>query len=91
VAIPSQKLNETRSAHPTNHHIMQIRYIHTIDGKAATFDGEQVCFSVRTIPITTCGNLKEIRCQQTASDQWRIAHNFTNFGHRFGYRRVRFD
>lgn len=54
-------------------------YIHTLDGKPAVFDGEQVCF----MPASRGGNgyepaysLAQIRREQRQAAAWRKDHGY---------------
>lgn len=58
-----------------------IGYIHTIDGRPAAFDGEQICF-VDQYPrgrfhARLVSSLVEIRREQRASEHNRIAEGFS--------------
>ena len=41
------------------------KYMHTIDGRPATFDGYQICWATFYGPANTlCGSLRQIRKEQ---------------------------
>lgn len=51
---------------------MKIYYLHTLDGKPAYFDGQQVCFvNYRGKAAPLAKNLAQIRKEQQMSDEWR--------------------
>ena len=68
---------------------MQI-YIHTIDGKPAMFDGDQICFARHYGPGNKpCYSLKEIRRQQEATFKYREERGYTYKVGEYGYIRYR--
>jgi hypothetical protein len=53
------------------------KYMHTIGGQPGHYyPGEQICYAVRTRPIPLCDSLKQIRCEQQASEKWRVSAKF---------------
>ena len=69
----------------------RVFYLHTIDGRPAAYvRGKQICF------INSYGkagqlarSLAQIRKEQDASTEWRIAKGYDSHGNNYGYRRVR--
>jgi hypothetical protein len=62
------------------------KYIHTINGKPATFDGFQICFATfYGKPNILCDSLKQIRKQQKISVANRKSKGFPaelgDYGH----------
>lgn len=45
------------------------RWMHTLNGKPAAFDGQQVCYWWRNAPLAK--SLKQIKREQVASTEWR--------------------
>lgn len=61
-----------------------IKYMHTIGGRAGSYDGRQVCYAIRTRPIRLCGSLESLRAEQRSSNKWRKGQGFSarvDFGH----------
>lgn len=63
-----------------------VKYMHTVDNQPATYDGEQICFAVRTRPIKLANSLRQIRREQHATIRWRLAQKWDAKG--YGYMRV---
>lgn len=66
-------------------------YIHTLNGKPAFFDGDQICYATiyQRAGNVACKSLQQIRREQVKSERWR----YEMFGeqatrHQYGY--VRF-
>lgn len=57
---------------------MKTKYMHTIDGKPASFEGDQVCFSHKQIKLVD--SLYLIRKQQKQSTEWRKSQGFSDVG-----------
>lgn len=63
-------------------------YLHTLGGRPAYFDGQQIVFATRYgRAAKLCGSLKEIRQQQKLSNEWRRQQGFDEM-HRADYVRV---
>ena len=61
-------------------------YIHTIDGKPATFDGWQICFASHYgHPNIVRTSLKQIREDQIATAENRKASGLEDDPTRYGY------
>lgn len=61
-----------------------IRYMHTIEGQPAWYDGEQICYASwrRVIPLVR--DLATIKRQRRAANDWRTMQGFEpneNYGH----------
>lgn len=67
---------------------MKTRYIHTINGRPGTFDGWQVCYSIKTRPITTCATLAELKKQRRLSERNRANEGYSNKERWLSHRRV---
>lgn len=67
---------------------MTVYYLHTIDDKPASFDGDQVCFLGRRETGTLCKSLQQIRAQQIATKRYRAAMGFSGDKFTLGYIRV---
>jgi hypothetical protein len=61
-------------------------YLHTLDGKPAAFDGNQVHFMAHGNRLAS--SLDQIRAEQKASAAWRGDKGYSLL-HTYGYRRVR--
>lgn len=67
-------------------------YIHTLDGKPATFDGQQICFAHGGgMGNKPCYSLDEIREQQDKSHAWRKKQGFSDIKFTLSYKRYRVD
>lgn len=66
-----------------------VKYMHTLGGEPATYDGTQVCYTVPSRPICLADSLRQIRTEQKASDRWRAKHGFGPSNGQYSYRRVR--
>jgi hypothetical protein len=53
------------------------KYLHTIDGQAATFDGYQICYATFFgTPNDLCSSLKQIKKEQKISKANRLKDGF---------------
>ena len=70
------------------------KYMHTIDGKPAYFDGEQLLFCGKGTPLSVLfvDSLKEIRANQQSSEIYRkhVLHDYSGY-HGYGYIRFKDD
>ena len=88
--MPKSKASSTRvgKAHSQQRSVRPpARYIHTINGRPARYDGDQICYALVTIPINTCESLKQIRREEKATVQWRASKGFDNTA-QYGHMRV---
>lgn len=65
-------------------------YMHTLDGRPAFFDGEQICFLRRfgKPSMALAKSLKQIRLQQARSNEFRRSLGDYDEIKRYGYVRV---
>lgn len=64
-------------------------YMHTINGKPAIFDGDQVCYGHQGMNIAKLPtSLKELRDEQAASIAWRRRQGFSDCVGSYGYLRL---
>ncbi len=62
-------------------------YLHTIDRRPGTFDGNQICFATfYGKPNKLATSLKQIRAEQKASREYRARRGFDD-SFEYGYRR----
>jgi hypothetical protein len=62
-------------------------YLHTINGNPAHYvPGKQIIYGRKT--IAAAASLRQIRAERAASQRWRKAQGFPNFGARHGTLRV---
>jgi hypothetical protein len=64
---------------------MTVYYMHTIDDKPASFDGDQVCFLGLRDRGVLCKSLQQIRTQQMATKRYRSAAGFSTDKFTLGY------
>ena len=55
------------------------KYMHTLDGKPARFNGDQVCYAEKTWPANLVSKLETIREHQSKSAKWRASKNYPTF------------
>ena len=68
---------------------MKSYYMHTIDGRPATFDGTQIVFmSFYGPPNKVCHSLREIRRHEKQSIDWRSNFGVSPTPGKYGYFRV---
>lgn len=62
------------------------KYMHTINGRPATFDGYQICFaSFYGQANILASSLKQIRREQTITKSNRTADGFDYLAREYGY------
>lgn len=57
-------------------------WMHTVDGKPAAYDGQQICYWWRRAPLAR--SLQQIRRERQACIEWRALHGFSvgsGYGH----------
>lgn len=59
-------------------------YIHTLNGKPASYNGQQVCYAFRGGKVAH--SLAQIRREQAASQAYRDRRGFSDYG-KLGYAR----
>lgn len=65
------------------------KYMHTIDGKPATFDGWQICYATYYgKPNILCESLKQIRAEQKISRRNRLSRGWDDD---FAYSHLRYE
>jgi hypothetical protein len=69
---------------------VQTYYLHTLDGKPAGYNGEQIVFAMAFgRPVPLCLSRREIKMQQRLSEQWRAKKGYGPEPYIYGYKRVR--
>lgn len=68
---------------------MATKYMHTIDGRPALWNGLQIVFPASTSAVYTENSLNEIRRHQQATIRFRRNNDFDCDISRYGYVRVR--
>jgi hypothetical protein len=63
------------------------RYMHTINGRPGSYDGEQICYATRSSPVKLHETLRQIRRQEVMSKKFRTSKGFDNTA-QYGYQRV---
>ena len=63
-------------------------YMHTLDGKPACYDGDQICFMTHGTPLSRFPtSLAQVRQEQKSSDEWRQKQGYDLY-YRAGYLRI---
>lgn len=63
------------------------RYMHTINGRPGSYDGEQIRYATRSSPVKLHETLRQIRRQEAMTKKWRTSKGFDNTA-QYGYQRV---
>jgi len=58
---------------------MKTKYLHTIDGHPAWFNGEQICFASPRKPLFLADSLQQLRKEQLAAKHHRASKGFPLF------------
>lgn len=56
----------------------RILYMHTLNGKPATFSGDQICYAApsKKYPATLATSMAQIRRERRATERFRRRHGF---------------
>lgn len=83
--LPPSPIGRTQG---TERKDMRSRYMHTIDGRPATYiKNQQICFAGIKTPIRLCSSKKVLKNQQRISSEWRKKQGFSDRDD-YGYKRV---
>lgn len=64
----------------------QYKYLHTLDGKPAYYNGDQIVYGAQYTPLVN--DLRTIKKQQQFSKEWRIKKGFGKVFPVYGYCKI---
>ena len=68
---------------------MTVKYMHTIDGMPAAFDGDQICyrsFYGKAQPL--CDDLAQIKREQQLTKKYRDSMGFSDYETKYSHLRI---